>query len=305
MNVVMAGGTGFIGRALCASLCEAGHQVTLLTRKKDEGQQPAGSTVTAVEWDGHRAGPWVDCLEDADAVINLAGASIADGRWTETRKQLLTESRITPTRLLVEALSRCTSKPRTLINASGIGYYGVGDDQERTEDATKGSGFLADLCLAWEQAALRAKEFGVRVIPLRIGMVLGPNGGALAKMLPPFQFFLGGPIMPGTQWVSWIHRCDLIGLIQWLLATPQVSGPVNAVAPESVTMSQFCKTLGQILHRHSWLPVSDFILHLALGELATLMTTGQRVIPTKALSAGYLFQYPQLDLALQNILRER
>jgi len=305
MNVVMAVGTGFIGRALCASLCEAGHQVTLLTRKKDEGQQPAGSTVTAVEWDGHRAGPWVDCLEDADAVINLAGASIADGRWTETRKQLLTESRITPTRLLVEALSRCTSKPRTLINASGIGYYGVGDDQERTEDATKGSGFLADLCLAWEQAALRAKEFGVRVIPLRIGMVLGPNGGALAKMLPPFQFFLGGPIMPGTQWVSWIHRCDLIGLIQWLLATPQVSGPVNAVAPESVTMSQFCKTLGQILHRPSWLPVSDFILHLALGELATLMTTGQRVIPTKALSAGYLFQYPQLDLALQNILRER
>ncbi|MDH5641505.1 MAG: TIGR01777 family oxidoreductase, partial [Nitrospira sp.] len=260
--------------------------------------------VSAVEWDGRTMGAWAHCLDGADAVINLAGASIADGRWTDARKQLLTESRILPTHLLVKALSRCPSKPRALINASGIGYYGTGDDRERTEDAPHGTGFLADLCLAWEREANRASEFGVRVVPLRIGMVLGQNGGALAKMLPPFQFFLGGPIMPGTQWVSWIHRADLIGLIQWILSTPQVSGPVNAVAPEVVTMVQFCKALGQILHRPSWLPVPSFVLHLALGELATLMTTGQKVAPSKALSAGYKFQYPQIDSALRNIVRK-
>ncbi|MDH5670390.1 MAG: TIGR01777 family oxidoreductase, partial [Nitrospira sp.] len=290
------------GRALCASLCQAGHHVTLLTRRRGETPQPSDSTITAVEWDGRTAGEWAQCLEGADVVINLAGASIADGRWTDARKQLLTDSRILPTRLLVEAISRCSSKPHTLINASGIGYYGSGDDQERDENAPQGSGFLADLCLAWEREALKANEFGVRVVPLRIGMVLGPNGGALAKMLPPFQFFLGGPIMPGTQWVSWIHRDDLIGLIQWLLVTKQVSGPINAVAPESVTMAQFCTVLGQILHRPSWLPVPNFILNIMLGELATLMTTGQRVLPKKALSDGYGFLYPQLDSALANIL---
>jgi len=305
MKIVIAGGTGFIGRALYTALCEAGHHVILLTRRKGDTRQLPGPTVTAVEWDGRTAGEWVHCLDGSDAVINLAGASIADGRWTDARKQLLTESRILPTRLLVDAISRCSSKPHTLINASGIGYYGAGDDHERTEDAPHGSGFLADLCLAWEQEALRAKEFGVRVVPLRIGMVLGPDGGALAKMLPPFQYFLGGPIMPGTQWVSWVHRRDLIGLIQWLLATPQVSGPVNAVAPEVVTMTQFCKVLGQVLHRPSWLPVPSFILHLALGELATLMTTGQKVAPSKALSSGYRFHHPQLDSALQDILAKK
>lgn len=302
MIIVIAGGTGFIGQALCTALCEAGHQVTLLTRRRYEIQQPSGSTVTAVEWDGRTAGEWAHSLNGADAIINLAGASIADGRWTDARKQLLTESRLLPTHLLLEAISRCSSKPSTLINASGIGYYGAGDDQEWAEDAPHGSGFLADLCLAWEREALRAKEFNVRVVPLRIGMVLGPGGGALAKMLPPFQYFLGGPILPGTQWVSWIHRDDLIGLIQWLLTTPQVSGPVNAVAPEAVTMAQFCKALGQVLHRPSWLPVPSFMLSVALGELATLMTTGQRVVPKKALSAGYLFHYPQLDSALRDIL---
>lgn len=302
MKIVIAGGTGFIGQALCVKLCQAGHHVTLLARRRGETLQPSGPTVTAVEWDGRTAGEWGYCLDGADAVINLAGASIADGRWTDARKQLLTDSRILPTRLLVEAISRSASKPHTLINASGIGYYGAGDDQERDENAPQGSGFLADLCLAWEREALRANEFGVRVIPLRIGMVLGPNGGALAKMLPPFHFFMGGPIMPGTQWVSWIHRDDLIGLIQWLLVTQQVSGPINAVALESVTMAQFCTVLGQILHRPSWLPVPSFILNIMLGELATLMTTGQRVVPKKALSAGYQFQHPRLDSALRDIL---
>ena len=301
MQIVVTGGTGFIGRPLCASLCQDGHRVTLLTRRI-ETQWPCGSTVTAVEWNGREAGAWEKCLDGADAVINLAGAPIADGRWNDVRKQLLMDSRVLSTRLLVEALSRCSSKPRTLINASGIGYYGSSDDHVLDEGAARGQGFLADLCLAWEAEALRAAELGVRVVMLRTGMVLEQDGGALPKMLLPFRFFAGGPIMPGTQWVSWIHRRDHIGLIQWILTTPSVSGPVNAVAPEAVTMNRFCDALGRALHRPSWLPVPGFALHMALGELGTLMTTGQRVIPAKALARGYVFQYPKLEPALRAIL---
>jgi uncharacterized protein (TIGR01777 family) len=302
MQIVVTGGTGFIGRPLCAALCQAGHQITLLTRRKDDAQRSCGSSVTVVEWNGREVGAWEKCLDSADAVINLAGAPIADGRWTEARKQLLTESRVLTTHLLVKALSRRPRKPCTLINASGIGYYGAGDDRVLNEGAARGQGFLADLCLAWETEALRAAEFGVRVVMLRTGMVLEQDGGALPKMLLPFQFFAGGPIMPGTQWVSWIHRRDHIGLIQWVLTTSSLSGPVNAVAPEAVTMNRFCEVLGRVLHRPCWLPVPGFVLHLALGELGTLMTTGQRVNPAKALSEGYVFHYPTLEPALRVIM---
>jgi hypothetical protein len=301
MQIVVTGGTGFIGRPLCASLCQEGHRVTLLTRRI-EAQGSCGSTVTAVEWNGRQAGAWEDCLDGADAVINLAGAPIADGPWTEARKQLLMESRVLTTRLLVDALSRRSLKPRTLISASGIGYYGASDDRVLDEGAAHGQGFLADLALAWEAEALRAAEVGVRVVLLRTGMVLEQDGGALPKMLLPFRLFAGGPIMPGTQWVSWIHRRDHIGLIQWALTATNVSGPVNAVAPEAVTMKQFCNSIGRVLHRPSWLPVPGFALHLALGELGTLMTTGQRVNPAKALAGGYVFRYPTLEPALRAIL---
>ncbi len=260
------------------------------------------SAVMAIEWNSREAGAWEHCLEGADAVINLAGAPIADGRWTDARKRLLTESRVFTTRLLVEAMSRRSSKPLTLISASGIGYYGAGDDRVLDEGAARGQGFLADLCLAWEAEALRAAESGVRVILLRTGMVLEQDGGALPKMLLPFRVFAGGPILPGTQWVSWIHRHDHIGLIQWLLTRSHVSGPVNAVAPEAVTMNRFCEVLGQVLQRPSWLPVPGFALRMALGELGTLMTTGQRITPAKALSQGYVFQFPKLKPALRAIV---
>jgi uncharacterized protein (TIGR01777 family) len=305
MQIVMTGGTGFIGRPLCASLCQEGHQLTLLTRRREDAQRLCGSTVTAVEWNGREAGAWEHCLEGADAVVNLAGAPIADGRWTEARKRLLTESRVLTTRLLVEAMSRRSSKPRTLVSASGIGYYGASDDRILDESAARGQGFLADLCLAWETEARRASECGVRVVMLRTGMVLEQDGGALPKMLLPFRFFTGGPIMPGTQWVSWIHRRDHIGLTQWALTTPSVSGPVNVVAPEAVTMNRFCKGLGRVLHRPSWLPLPGFALSLALGELGTLMTKGQRVNPAKALSGGYVFHYPTLEPALRAIVTKR
>lgn len=304
MKIVIAGGTGFIGRAVCAALVQGGHRVTVLSRQASQVHARPELPVQAVEWNARDSGPWEQVLEGVDAVINLAGASIADTRWTDARKQLITDSRILTTRLLVRALSRWSSKPTTFISASGIGYYGATDDRLLDEGAARGEGFLADLCLAWESEALRAAESGARVVMLRTGMVLEQDGGALPKMLLPFRFFAGGPIMPGNQWVSWIHRCDHVGLIQWALSTPTVSGPINAVAPEPVMMKTFCEVLGQVLHRPSWLPVPMFALHVLLGELGTLMTTGQRVIPAKAMAGGYRFQYPTLDLALQSILME-
>lgn len=304
MKIVIAGGTGFIGRAVCAALVQGGHRVTVLSRQASQVHARPELPVQAVEWNARDSGPWEQVLEGVDAVINLAGASIADTRWTDARKQLITDSRILTTRLLVRALSRWSSKPTTFISASGIGYYGATDDRLLDEGAARGEGFLADLCLAWESEALRAAESGARVVMLRTGMVLEQDGGALPKMLLPFRFFAGGPIMPGNQWVSWIHRCDHVGLIQWALSTPTVSGPINAVAPEPVMMKTFCEVLGQVFHRPSWLPVPMFALHVLLGELGTLMTTGQRVIPAKAMAGGYRFQYPTLDLALQSILME-
>ncbi len=302
MHIVMTGGTGFIGRALCASLLREGHWVTILTRNAREASKLLGAIVTAVEWNGREAGGWEDCLEGADGVINLAGAPIAEARWTYARKRLLTDSRVLTTRLLVEAMSRRSSKPRTLVSASGIGYYGASDDRVLDESAVPGRGFLADLCLAWETEAMRAAQFGSRVVLLRTGMVLEQDGGALPKMLLPFRLFAGGPVMPGTQWVSWIHRRDHIGLIKWALSTPNVSGPLNAVAPEPVRMKTFCEVLGRVLHRPSWLPVPRFALQVLLGELSTLMTTGQRVSPSKADSGGYRFQYPTSESAMQAIL---
>jgi uncharacterized protein (TIGR01777 family) len=202
-------------------------------------------------------------------------------------------------------MARRSSRPRTLINASGVGYYGASDDRVLDEGSVRGQGFLADLCLEWEAAALRAAGFGTRVVLLRTGMVLEQDGGALPKMLVPFRLFAGGPILPGTQWISWIHRRDHIGLIQWALRASTLSGPLNAVALLPVTMNEFSETLGKVLHRPSWLPVPGLALNVALGELGTLMTTGQRVSPAKALSGGYNFQYPMLEPALRAILVKR
>jgi len=302
MNIVVTGGTGFIGRALCATLLQSGHSVSVFTRNPDQHRHQSKAGVKQVLWNGESTGDWERGLEGADAVINLAGAPIADARWTPARKQLLIDSRVHTTRIIVDAMSRRSSKPRVLISASGIGYYGASDDRVLDEGSARGQGFLADLCLAWEAEALRAAEFGARVVTLRTGMVLEQEGGALPKMLLPFRLFAGGPIMPGSQWVSWIHRRDHIGLIQWALANNRVSGPLNAVAPEPVTMKTFCQVLGRVLHRPSWLPVPGFVLNMLLGELGTLMTTGQRVTPAKAMAGGYTFQYPTLEPAIQAIL---
>ncbi len=303
MNIVVSGGTGFIGQALCRSLLQQDHKVTVLTRGS-ASPKAISPSLTVVEWNGRDSGPWEQTLGEADAVINLAGAPIAGGRWTEERKRLIVESRVNATRLLAQAVSGLSDGPRTFISASGIGYYGTSKDRVMQEGDGPGSDFFSDLCQSWEDAATSAASPRVRVVRVRIGMVLEKDGGALAKMIPPFKAFVGGPIMPGTQWVSWIHRTDLIGLIEWSLINEQISGVVNAVAPGAVTMRDFCKGLGKAINRPSWLPVPGFALQLAFGELASFMTTGQRVTPRVAVKEGYQFRYPQLDSALRAIFRD-
>lgn len=301
MHIIVTGGTGFIGEALVEHLLQEGHSVTVLTRNRDRARRTLPPSATCVEWNPGVPGTWEKAFERVDGVVNLAGASIAAGRWTASRKRLIRNSRLRATSAVVEALGRQASKPCVLVTASGVGYYGPRNGQPVVEEENAGSGFLADLCVEWEREALRAEQFGARVVRLRFGMVLERDGGALPNMVRPFRLFVGGPVQPGTQWVSWIHRRDIIGLIHWALTNEQVTGAVNAVAPEPVTMHEFCDHLGSVLHRPSWLPVPQFVLHTALGEMATLMTTGQRVLPQAARQGGYAFQYPELKPALQAI----
>ena len=304
MKIIVAGGTGFIGSHLCRTLIANQHEITVLSRNRKRASTLFPTSVTIAEWDTKSAKPIEQALNGADAVVNVMGEPIADSRWTESRKQLLLNSRIETTRTLVEAISLTSQKPRTLINASGIGFYGPQDDQAFTEESPRGRGFLSDLCVGWENAAKGAEEIGVRVVLPRIGMVLGKTGGALPKMLLPFKLFMGGPIAPGTQHLSWIHQKDLSDLIIWLLEKPEISGPVNAVAPESATMKEFCRQLGKALHRPSWFPVPEFVLKLAFGEMASVLTTGQVVKPFMAQQKGFTFSYPKLDLALQSLFKK-
>ncbi|MGH7771156.1 MAG: TIGR01777 family oxidoreductase, partial [Candidatus Binatia bacterium] len=220
-------------------------------------------------------------------------------RWTETQKEQLRYSRVDTTRALVSALGKAKQKPKFLLNASAIGYYGPHGDETLTEDAKPGNDFLSRVCIAWEEEARKAENYGLRVIRLRTGIVLGKGGGALSKMVPPFKFFAGGPLGTGRQWMSWIQLEDEIGLIQLLLEHPNAHGAINATAPNPVTMKDFCKTLGQVLNRPSWAPVPSFALRLLLGEMADMLLTGQRVLPAEAQKLGYSFRYPTLTEALQ------
>jgi uncharacterized protein (TIGR01777 family) len=303
MKLVVAGGAGFIGARLCNQLDRQGHSLTILTRSVSAADSPNKTTIL---WQPGSPGTWERNLEEAidgaDGVINLAGEPIAGKRWSVAQKRRLRSSRIDTTRTLVTAIGKAKKKPAFLLNASAVGYYGPRGDEVITEESGRGGGFLAGLCSDWEEEAKRAESYGVRVIRLRTGIVLGKGGGALAKMVPPFKLFIGGPLGSGKQWMPWIHVEDEIGMIQLLMENSNARGAVNACAPNPVTMKEFCPTLGSVLHRPCWAPVPAFALRLLLGEMAEMLLTGQRAVPAAAERLGYRFRHPELREALENIL---
>jgi uncharacterized protein (TIGR01777 family) len=309
MNILITGGTGFIGRPLCRELVSSGHNVLITTRRKSTSKD-------ILTWKPPALIP-SEIISNIDAIVNLAGESIASGRWTKRRKELILSSRINTTRALVQSIEKIPPppfgkggwgdfhRPKILISASAIGYYGPHEDEYVTEDMSSGTDFLADVCKAWEAEALRAEELGVRVVLVRIGAVIESDGGALTRILIPFKFFLGGPIGTGKQWFSWIHRDDAVGIIKYSLENESISGPVNLTAPEPVTNREFSSALGKALRRPSWFAVPGFVVKLTLGELGSVLLTGQRVLPEKALKAGYQFKYPEVNGALRAIFGKK
>ena len=302
MRVVIAGGSGLIGRKLIDSLLQEHHEVTLISRTPEKSMKYFIG-VHVRFWDTKNTADLTGILDGADAVINLTGESIASKRWTQYQKERILTSRIESTRTVVLALQQAHDKPLTLLNASAVGYYGNVPDGEVTESAPQGTGFLADVCAQWEAEALRAQEFGVRVVLLRTGIVLDKQGGALQNILLPFRFFIGGPLGSGRQWFPWIHLQDEVSAILFAMENLNITGSLNLSAPESVRMTDFCRKLGRILHRPSWMRVPACIVNLVLGEMAEpLLLHGQKMIPKKLIDNGYKFQFPNLEDALRDLL---
>lgn len=293
MRIVVAGGTGFLGTALVHRLRATGHETVVLARRP--------RAATDVSWTpGAPSAVLERAFEGADAVINLAGAPIAQ-RWTAAHKRELWESRVTLTRTLVEAMRKAGQPPRTLISGSAVGIYGDRGDESLTEASLPGTGFLASLGEAWEREALAATP-DARVVLLRTGIVLDRSGGALPRMMLPFQLFVGGPLGSGRQYLPWIHRDDWISMAIWALTNTAVAGPLNVTAPHPATSREFSRALGRALGRPSVLPAPAFALRMLLGEMAEMILTGQRVVPAKALALGFEFRYPDLDAALRAAL---
>lgn len=276
MRVVVAGASGLIGTELSRALQARGDEVVRLPR--------------------FRTAPW--SVEGADAVVNLAGANVAGKRWSESYKKQILDSRVETTRALAEAINRALIKPRVLVNASAVGYYGGRGGEPMDESGSAGADFLAGVVQAWEAEARKA---AVRSVQLRTGVVLTPKGGALQQMLPPFKAFVGGPIGSGRQWVPWIHIADEVAAILFCIDR-DLSGPVNLVAPGSVTMKDFATALGRALHRPSLFHVPGAPLKLILGEFAAVLLEGQRAVPKKLVEAGFQFRFPDLDSALRDLL---
>jgi len=291
MQILVTGGTGFIGSRLCARLLAEGHDPIVLTRRPGRNPQPGIRSVATLD----EVGP-------VQAVVNLAGEPLMDGRWSDARKQALRDSRIGTTQALLAWIAALPERPRVLVSGSAIGWYGPRDSTPLDETASPGHDFAAMLCRQWEAEALKAEDLGVRTCVLRTGIVLDRDSGALLKMLPPFRMGVGGPMGDGRQWMSWIHREDLVGMILWLLGNGQARGAYNGTAPGTVTNRVFATTLGEALHRPARLTTPAFALKVAFGEMAGLLLTGQNVQPVHALAEGFTFQYPSLPGTLQAIV---
>jgi uncharacterized protein len=300
MKVVIAGGTGFLGRPLTTSLLQDKHDVIVLTRGRD-ARIAAGAR--GVEWDpSGETGTWAAAIDGAHVVVNLAGESIAGKRWSAAQKQRILDSRLRATRSLVTAIGNASAPPSVFVSGSAVGYYGPLGDEPATEATPAGHDFLAHVCEQWEREALRAANSRTRVACIRTGIVLEKDGGALPEMLPPFRVGAGGPVGSGRQYWPWIHRDDWIALVRWVIDTPAASGAINATGPRPVTNAVFARALGRAMHRPAFLPAPAFALKLLLGEMAeALLLSGQNALPAKATRAGFQFRYHTVDDALRAI----
>jgi len=301
--VILAGGSGLIGRALAGELVRAGAEVVILTRSAGDRDLPAGTR--AVRWDGRSATGWAGKCEGAEAIVNLAGENVADGRWNAARKRRLESSRVEPTRALVEAVAAARVPPRALLQGSAVGFYGDGGETVLDESSPRGDGFLPALSERWETASAPVEALGVRRVLLRTGVVLARDGGALAKMLPPFRLGLGGPLGGGRQWFPWIHLADVVGAIRFLIERRDLAGAFNLVAPEPVRQGELARALGRALRRPAIVPVPGALLGLAVGEMAEVLLASQRVVPPRLIGQGYRFAYSDLDAALADLVGRR
>jgi len=301
VKVLVVGGTGFIGMPLARTLLARGDEVVVSSRAPERAKDrlPAGATTC-----GPAVADLAAAARGARAVVNLAGANLSDRRWTPEVKRLIRDSRVSATNAVVEALASQpeAERPGVLVSGSAVGLYGDRGDMELTEDAPPGAGFLAETCVAWERAARAAEAHGVRVVTLRIGVVLGPGGGALARMKTPFRLFAGGPLGSGRQWISWIHVDDVLGLALHAIDHAALRGPVNATAPAPVRFADFARAFGKALGRPSWLPVPAFAVKLALGEMGSVVLESTRVLPAQALAAGYRFRFTDVEAACRAAL---
>jgi len=302
MNIVIAGGSGFLGTALARTLAAEGHGVSILTRQTGQ-KGPEQPRVSFVSWDPNgNTGPWAKVIDGATAVINLAGESIGDKRWSAAQKQRIRDSRILATKSLAAAIRQAARAPAAFISGSAVGYYGNRGGETLTEASAPGTDFLAGLAKDWEAGALEVAN-ATRVALVRTGIVLDRRGGALPRMLPPFQMFVGGPLGPGTQYMPWIHKDDWVRMVSWMITAEGARGPLNATSPSPVTNAEFSKALGHALKRPSLLPAPAFALRLALGEMAdALLLSGQRALPVRATDLGFSFRYSNIDEALANVL---
>lgn len=305
MKVFVTGATGFVGKRLLRRLLMRGDQVAALTRNpKLFLQAETTDRLLVIEGDPAKPGAWQRQLANLDAVVTLAGEPLFAQRWSVPQKERLVESRVESAKQMCAALASLApdERPKVWIAASAIGYYGARGDEILRETSGPGNDFLARLCVRWEEETQAAASLGVRVTLLRLGIVLGDGGGVLAKMVPAFRAFVGGPLGTGRQYVSWIHLQDVVGLIDWALERPELVGPVNATAPQPVRMCELARVLGELLRRPSRLAVPAFALRLALGEAADVMLGSQHVLPERAIAVGYTFEYPELRAALNSLV---
>ncbi len=307
MKVAITGATGFVGSRLVERLHAEGNQILVFSRNAAKAKQVfPGNTYPNLEiipYTPTESGSWQQSIAGCDAVVNLSGEPIAEKRWTPEQKQTILNSRKIGTQKIVEAINQANPKPSVLVNSSAIGYYGTSETAAFDETSSAGNDFLSTVCKEWETEAQKVKDSGTRLVIVRTGIVLG-MGGALAKMLPPFKMFAGGPIGTGRQWFSWIHQDDLVNLILFALNHPEIEGVLNGTAPNPVRMNELAQTLGEVLNRPSWLPVPSFVLEGLLGDGAQVVLEGQQVLPKRTLSQSFEYQYSTLKPALTEIVKE-